>query len=217
MIMRLSIISIVFLFTFPLLTIGQDGQNDTLKNGMNKKDVLLSMLKSFVPSMVVVQNAGNMGVLSCGVGWEHGRKKHWETHFLIGFVPKHKSSTAKITMTLKENYIPWHKNLAKGWDMNPLTCGMYVNVIFGNDFWNHQPSRYPNNYYWFSTKIRTNIFVGQRVNKDMDSGGHAWVKSVAFFYEVSSCDLYVIDYVNNKKVGLKDILGLSIGLKLIIF
>lgn len=39
-------------------------------------------------------------------------------------------------------------------------------------------------------------------------------KSVTLFYELSSCDLYIRSKIIDGTVPLKDIIGLSIGLKL---
>lgn len=44
-----------------------------------------------------------------------------------------------MTITLKENYIPWSINLKKGWSFEPLECGLYFNTVIGQDFWTKQP------------------------------------------------------------------------------
>ena len=87
-----------------------------------------------IPNQIVVQNAGNMGLLSAGIGWRYGHQ-HWETHWLVGFIPKHQSTRTKLTMTLKENFIPWNLRLTepqgastdfmkRGWTLSPLTASM---------------------------------------------------------------------------------------------
>lgn len=73
--------------------------------------------------------------------------KQWETHLLVGFVPKYESDYPKITLTLKQNYIPWSIYLDHGWSFEPLQCGMYANTVFGHDFWVKQPVRYAGGYY----------------------------------------------------------------------
>ena len=42
-----------------------------------------------IPSQSIIQNAGNMGALSLGIGWDYGKREQWETHLLIGYIPKH--------------------------------------------------------------------------------------------------------------------------------
>ncbi len=178
-----------------------------------------------VPNQFVVQNAGNMGVLSVGIGWGYGHE-HWETHLLFGYIPKHQSTRGKLTMTVKENYIPWNVRLSApqntsdgflkhGWTLNPLTASIYVNTVFGHEFWKLQPSRYPDKYYeLMSTKYRLNVAFGQRITWDIPCKYRKCAKSVSLFYEVSSCDFYIRAMYLDSSISLKDIIGLSIGIKL---
>lgn len=167
----------------------------------------------FVPRQFVVQNAGNMGAISVGAGWDYG-KGRWETHFLVGLVPKDMSNSARMTLTLKQNYLPWKWSIGKGIMVEPLSLGVYLNSILGSEFWNHQPSRYPNNYYWFSTRFRTNVCAGQRMTISADCLKIKIIKSISVFYEISSCDLYINDYINNDCISFWDVASLSLGLKL---
>ena len=166
-----------------------------------------------------------MGVLSAGLGWGYGRG-HWETHLLWGYIPKHQSTRGKLTMTLKENYIPWNlpitgphdgsaNAMKRGWTLSPLTASLYVNTVYGHEFWKSQPNRYPDKYYEFmSTKFRLNVALGQRITWEIPGNRRKYAKSVTLFYEVSSCDLYIRAKFQDGSVPLKDILGLSIGVKL---
>ena len=117
---------------------------------------------ALIPTQFVIQNAGNMGVVSAGVGWHYGKRKQWETHLLWGYIPKHQSTRGKVTMTLQENYIPWSIDLKRGWSIEPLSASIYLNTVYGHEFWKSQPNRYPDDYYQFmSTKFRLNIALGQ--------------------------------------------------------
>ena len=42
---------------------------------------------SLIPTHFVIQNAGNMGTLSAGIGWSYGKSRKWETELLVGFIP----------------------------------------------------------------------------------------------------------------------------------
>ncbi len=117
---------------------------------------------ALIPTQFVIQNAGNMGVISAGIGWHYGKQRQWETHLLWGYIPKHQSTRGKLTMTLKENYIPWSIDLKRGWSIEPLSASIYLNTVYGHEFWKSQPNRYPDDYYQFmSTKFRLNIALGQ--------------------------------------------------------
>ena len=59
-----------------------------------------------IPTHAKIQYAGNMGLLSFGTGWDYGKRNQWETDILLGFIPKYSSKKTKVTMTLKQNYMP---------------------------------------------------------------------------------------------------------------
>ena len=180
---------------------------------------------ALIPTQFVIQNAGNMGLLSAGIGWDYARH-HLETHLMFGFIPKHQSTRTKVTMTLKENFIPWSialtepqlssGNLLKhGWSFNPLTVSIYVNTVFGHEFWSRQPQRYPSRYYEFmSTKFRMNLALGQRLTWQIPDQRRRHSMSVSLFYEVSTCDIYIRSKIIDHGIPLKDLFGLSLGVKI---
>lgn len=172
--------------------------------------------QSLIPTHAKLQYAGNMGALSLGLGWDYGRKNQWETDVLFGYLPKHESKRSKITFTLKQNYIPWSIDLKHGYALEPLTCGLYVNTVFGDEFWVKEPDRYPKGYYGFSSKIRFHIFAGQRITFTLPEDNHL-AKELTFFYEFSTCDLQVVSAFTNSYLKPKDFLCLSIGLKMQFF
>lgn len=170
-----------------------------------------------VPRQSVVQFAGSVGIMSFGLGWHYGRRDSWETEVLVGWVPRYDSQQTKTTLTLKERFVPWHLAVSSRWVVEPLTAGMFFNTIFGEDFWAHQPSRYPKKYYGFPTKVRTHVFVGQRLRYRIPSRHRIWNKSISAYYELSTCDLYVVSAIPNRNVRLGDILSLAVGLRMEIF
>ena len=169
-----------------------------------------------IPTQFAVQNAGNMGFLSAGFGWDYGKRKQWETNLLFGYIPKYQSTRGKLTMTLKENYIPWSFELKPGMSVEPLRCGLYLNTVYGEEFWNSQPGRYPDGYYEFmSTKFRLNIFIGQQLTVEIPQEKRKlFAKSITAFYEISTCDLYLRSKFIDHSTPWKDMLGLSLGMKL---
>ena len=212
MTMRLFVISLLMLLALPT-----EAQTDSLDapKYTRRMERYRSAWQSLIPTQFVVQNAGNMGLFSLGVGWNYGRRKQWETHLLVGRMPKYRSTRGKMTMTLKENFIPWRISVGRGWDVEPLTTGLYLNTVFGHEFWEHQPSRYPDKYYEFmSTKFRLNVFLGQRITKTVPNNRRKFIKSITAFYELSTCDLYIRSMIQDSNVHLNDIVDLSLGVKL---
>ncbi len=170
-----------------------------------------------IPSYGKWQFAGNMGLISLGTGWSYGKNKQWETDFFVGFLPKFKSDAAKVTLTLKQNFMPWKWHLNEKFFIEPLACGLYINTVLHNDFWVRQPDRYPKGYYWFSTRIRTNIYLGQRITLKIPQHKRFFAKSITAFYEISTCDYYILSHIGNSGYPLHELISLSFGVKLQFF
>ena len=172
----------------------------------------ISRWEKLIPRYSKIQYAGLTGLISLGTGWNYYRN-HWETDVLLGLVPRYSDRHAMVTMTLKQNYYPWNIPLSDKLSFEPLACGFYINTLFDRDFWGRQPHQYPKGYYWFSTRIRTHIFAGERFTLKLNEN-KSWHKSISFFYELSTCDLYLINKIGNKSLKPKDYMSLSFGLKL---
>ena len=173
----------------------------------------VSRWNRFIPNQAVLQYAGSIGLINAGFGWHYGRNKSWETELLVGVLPKYHSASAHFTFTAKERFTPWHCHINPRWTIEPLTTGVFFNTISGEDFWRRQPSRYPKNYYWFSTKVRTNIFIGQRVRFRIPDHRRFMHQYISLYYEISTCDLYLASKFNNKSFPWRETLSLAIGLK----
>lgn len=165
------------------------------------------------PKNVMSQYAGGMGFLSFGVGWEYGNS-HWNSDFLIGFLPKAYSDEFHLTFTAKQTYTPWRWYFRPQFSYEPLTCGLYVNTISGEEFWQKEPGRYPNSYYNFSSKVRFTIFLGQSITFYPRSD--RW-RAFSFFYELSTNELYLVSKIPNSTLKWGDILRLSFGVRLQIY
>lgn len=171
--------------------------------------------QSLIPTHVKLQYAGNMGLISVGTGWDYGKRNQWETDIYLGFLPKYKSDENKLTFTLKQNYIPWSLQVRQSrFSVEPLTCGMYLNSVLADEFWVSEPSRYPSGYYGFSSKVRIHLYLGQRLTYDIDPKYRFRARAITFYYELSTCDLYVVSAFTNKYLKPKDYLSLSFGVKL---
>lgn len=214
---------------FPLYVSGSQLEADSLSskvhiiNKTENKDTLTSYEKrllkymtswnKLIPSYTKLQYAGNMGLLSGGIGWSYGKNKQWETDLLLGFLPKYDSKSAKFTLTLRENFIPWKKHMWDQFYIEPLACGIYLNTVLDGEFWVSQPDRYPQGYYWFATKLRINAYVGQRFTYKIKPSKRFLSHSITFYYELSTCDYYVIQKIHNSYLTFPDYVSLSFGLK----
>lgn len=172
---------------------------------------LQSQWGSLIPKQSKLQYAGSMGFLSGGVGWYYGKKNQWETDIYLGFIPRLHNRETHMTATLKQTYTPWRLSISDRWRFEPLTTGVYINKIFGENLWSKLPEKYPQNYYFWTLTTRLNVFAGQALV--LDSNRQRSGREFAFFYELSTNDLYLISAVGNKTIGLTEILGLSLGFR----
>ena len=93
------------------------------------------------PRSVAVQSGGGMGAVSAGAGWIYGAKDRFETELFVGYVPRYDSSTAKVSLALKENFVPWNVHLKGSIYLRPLTTSFYLTTVVSKKFWVKQPDR----------------------------------------------------------------------------
>lgn len=170
-----------------------------------------------IPKAQKIQFAGGIGLVSAGVSWDYGKSKQWETDLMLGYIPKYETHNGKFSLTLRQNYIPWQIACSMRNEIAPVTFSFAVNTVLSDEFWVSEPQRYPKGYYGFSSKIRFHLGVGQRFTHHINYNKRRLTRDVSFFYELSTCDLYVVSYFTNKSIKINDIFSLSLGLKLQIF
>ena len=170
---------------------------------------------SLIPNQTRLQYAGNVGMINLGLGWHYGgqERRLWETDFMFGWLPKHNTPHNHMTFTLRQTYIPFRIPLVWNFQYEPLATGLLINTITGEEFWVREPSKYPHKYYGFPTAIRAHIFLGQRIRWEIPGPKRRYCKAISFCYELSTYDLALLSYVQNSYLSLRDILSLSIGVK----
>lgn len=165
------------------------------------------------PSSYISQFAGSIGLIAIGAGWEYGKRGHWATDFLIGYVPKYDTDRSKITLTLRQGITPWSLAINENFSYQPLRTGLYLSTTIGKKFWFSAPEKYPSNYYTFSTRIRPNIYLGQSFSFHLPKSSKP-IKVVDFYYDLHTNDFMLISKVQNKSLKSFDYLGIALGLKL---
>ncbi len=170
---------------------------------------------SIIPRTVVVQYAGNIGAVSAGAEWSYGKNGRWGTSLLFGYLPKHHSDCAKGTVTLKQRFTPFNIRVKENIDFRPLECGIFFNTIMNGEFWIAEPDKYPKGYYGFATRVRSNIFIGQRFDFLLPAKYKCNIKSLSVYYELSTSDFHICSYFPNYKyLDLSDLFCLGVGMKM---
>lgn len=165
------------------------------------------------PDHISCQTGGGMGAATIGTGWSYGNHHRWETELFVGFVPKYDSGSAKVCCALKENFVPWHIKLNDHFTLKPLTTSIYFTTLMNRQVWTRLPERYSSGYYFLPTKIRTNIALGQRIRWTIPKKTSI-IDSVSAYYEIGTCDIYVLSAVGNSSFKLHELLQLCLGLRI---
>ena len=166
-----------------------------------------------IPSNYLLQYAGSIGLFSIGTGWDYGKRKQWNTDFIVGYVPKYDFEKPIVTLTLRETYSPWSTKINTLLDYQPLRIGVYFTSSLGEEFWRSLPDKYPTGYYKFSTKLRFQFFLGQNFTFKFKKP-NSYFESIKLYYDIHSNDLYFMSRRDNKYLSGKDYIGLALGMKL---
>lgn len=160
--LAIVILAMIFLFA-PAVVAAQE--RDTIVYNKKYEQRIIRFDKfwhKLCPNLFTLQFAGDIGMLSLGVGWDYGKSNQWETHLLIGYLPKRYNYHHYTTLTLRQIYIPWKLRFGHIWQIRPFFVDLSVNSILHSDFWMTEPERYPHGYYGFSSRIRFHLGIGQR-------------------------------------------------------
>lgn len=204
-------------FSFIFLLISALGTNVLLADSVHERKLARYQRdwNKLMPKQSKLQFAGSMGMFSIGPGWFYGKKNQWETDWFIGFIPEIDEIQGHVTTTIKQTYTPFRFQLNDRFWFEPMTTGIYINKIFGQYFWSKLPEKYPKNYYFWAVNTRFNVFLGQSFSFQL--GEKTLGKELSFFYEFNTNDLYLISAFGNKTIGIKDIIGLSFGIRYRVF
>lgn len=189
-----------------------------------------------IPNIGCVQYAGDMGLVSVGFGWDYGNRDQWETTIHIGYVPQYKADQWDLTFTLRENYIPWSIGLGpRRWSdtegigtlgerlrwnrrafasFEPIYGSFFINTIFDDEFWVHEPKKYNGgDYYRFSSKVRFHLGIGSRLSLNIPKNRRSHFDKITFYGLLSTYDLAILSDIPNEKITLSDILCLGVGIQ----
>lgn len=168
--------------------------------------------KWYIPDHVKLQFAGNIGFMSVGTGYLHGKNK-LESDLFLGFLPEKIGGDHITTLTGKMAYSPWRRQMDARFTLIPLSLGTYFSYSFGSQFDTILPNVYPNGYYWWASSLRLGGFIGGQIEAELQRAANS--NAVSLYYELGSYDLKFISYVQNRSyLNLSDIISLALGVKL---
>lgn len=167
-----------------------------------------------VPVFVSVQVGGGAGMVAVGGGVRLAHQR-LEPEVLVGRVPKRYSGSPLTIFTFKTTYVPLRETLGPHWQASG-GLGGFVNYTHSATLLNSkEPGKYPDGYYWFSTRVRTGIYLAPRLTYASQlTARHPNPPGLTTYAELGTNDLYFLSRVTNKNSPtLRDILTLGFGSK----
>lgn len=160
------------------------------------------------PLSLNIQYAGNLGLVSLGVGKSFMHEK-LDVHLIYGYLPKMINGTSVHTFGIKSSY-----NIAKTRLSDASNVGYYggLNAFYSiaEKTYLNYPDYYPDGYY-NTNAIHSSIFAGTRFNKKVS---HPKVKAISLFTEFGTLGYQLWTALSNKHVNVLDILNFSAGITL---
>lgn len=115
-----------------------------------------------------------------------------------------------ISISGKVTWAPLGVDLGARWLLRPLTVLFQVTYSVGEHFFTEPPSRFPGDYYDFSTAVRSGIGVGGALVRR--NGGH--LREVGVYWELVALDVMAVAWYRNQgALGPGDVLSLALGLR----
>lgn len=199
-----------FLFCSLLLCLGHRSlsANNLYIKDSTSLETTTNKYHKLIPDQAKVHFAGSIGIVSLGTGWTYGKRKHWESDLLFGYLSSNNDDFI-ASFTIKQSYSFKNLKLYKNCSFEPIISGLFFNYITDDHLWLTLPDRYPKKYYSLPTSLRTHAFIGQRINFATHNKN-----KVSFYYEFNINDLYLVSAIQNSDLTLSDIAKFSFGLKI---
>jgi hypothetical protein len=169
--------------------------------------------KWWYPDHMVVQFAGNIGLVSAGPGYSFLNDK-MNADFMYGIVPSFESNTSIHLLTAKLSYNPINIKLSENYMFEPLKIGSGISYSIGRQFYTTWPKQYPDSYYWWASSLRLTPFIGSTISRKIRNENTA-IKRLELYGEVGTTDLDIVSKLDNKSLSYGDILNIAIGTKLV--
>ena len=173
-------------------------------------DQVFGQERKGLPLHVKAQFAGDIGLVSLGVGKDFFRQK-LDTDIFLGYLPKSVGGDRIMTAALKTAYVPFKTIPVGKLAWRPLRTGVQVSYTFGDDYFALQPEdKYPKEYYKFSTAIHFYFLLGGELEFPDIRG----LERFGFYYEAAALGEYMVAYaVNPGYLNPAKIFHLGLGIR----
>ena len=164
-----------------------------------------SLLQQLSPDYLQMQFAGNIGLVSLGVGYNLF-KDHLHISFLDGYTPAGIAGIGVNTIAMKASYdlvtLPIANKRAVAY--SGLGCNFETT---GRGFYTSLPDRYADGYYKWSA-VHATFFLGAKLQVLMKKRTN---QRLEFYAETGTVDSYLYYYATNPGLRITDMFSAAIG------
>lgn len=168
-----------------------------------------SRFMKYLPDYIKLQYAGGIGFVSTGVGYTAFKNKLDVTLF-YSYIPHIISSDDLHSISLQFTVKPFHYKVFENAEILPFNLGFFIHNTFGSRYWIRQPAHYPKNYYWWAPGRNAGLFLGGEIKTKLLSANTP-ASGLAFYYRVGSRVSYLVSYIGNNEIPLKEVIELGFG------
>jgi hypothetical protein len=158
-----------------------------------------------------LQYAGNIGLLSAGIGKSFLTDK--VNCFLIyGYLPENIHGATVHTIALKTSCKFSNTTISPVFNLDYYAGALILYGITDNTYLVY-PNYYPDDYY-NSNAIHASFYIGTRLNKTLPCKK---MQKISFFTELGTIDYQFWNAITNKTIGILEIWNFCFGIAITIF
>lgn len=167
----------------------------------------------YVPHFIPLQFAGNIGLLSTGMGYT-SNKQNYELAILYGYVPASVALKNVHTITAK-NVFPITRYGLKSNQMLVPYVGLGLSLEIGGNAFLKLPDHYPEKYYRFPKAVHVIGFAGVKLQHTFQAPV-LFFRGVDAYAETGTVDVYVWYKAISEHIKFHQIFSLALGINFLI-
>lgn len=160
-----------------------------------------------LPDYVQLQFAGNIGILSAGIGYDLAHDKI-HISILDGFVPQSIAGSNINTIALKNAFDLFTIRTPHHTRLKPYAGLTAMFETTGNGFYKKLPERYLDRNYYHYSAFHAAVFAGGALQVPV---GKKEGQRLDIYAETGTIDAYVYYYTNNPRHHLDEIFSIALG------
>ena len=167
----------------------------------------------YLPHYVPLQFAGNIGLLSTGIGYTSNHE-NYQLSILYGYVPASLAQT-RVHMVTAKNMFPLTRYLLRNGQTLIPYVGLGLTLEVGGISFLRMPSHYPDSYYDFPKNLHVLAFGGLRMQHVFEDDVR-FLRGMELYAEAGTIDVYLWYKTISDEIKLHRVFSLAFGVNLLL-